>query len=146
MIKSRIFISNSKLVNLFFFIFLFTIQFYTNPGGQFQYSYFFFILFSFLVLRHLLIRDTIKLSIVNYFIIIILFAFYAFFLNLYYFFLYLNFEFVKASILFFVGIFVAFTVCSFLYYFNVKEFFKISIIISNLSIFFFYIFNLGEYR
>ena len=146
MVKFKKNISYSKLINLFLFIFLFTSQFYTYDAGQFQYSHFFFLLFSFFILRYLLIKRTVELSLINYFIIINYFLFYVFFLNLFYSFLYSNFYFLKSSLYFFVGIFIAFIICCYLYYFNISNFFKKILIICNSSILFFYFFNLGEYQ
>ena len=146
MIKFKNYISYSKLINLFFFIFLLTSQFYFNESGQYQYSHFFFLLVSFFILRYLLIKRTVELSLINFFSIINYFLFYAFFLNLFYFFLYSDFHFLKSSLYFFVGVFIAFIVCCYLYYFNIAKFFKKILIICNSSILFFYFFNLGEYQ
>ena len=65
---------------------------------------------------------------------------------MFYFFLYSDFYFIKSSLYFFVGVFIAFIVYCYFYYFNIIKFSKKIFIICNLSILFFYFFNLGEYK
>ena len=137
-------ISYQNLINIFFFLYIISSQFYFYPGGALQHSHIFFAIFS-LFLLFFSIKRKINLSFLNYYTFIGLFLFYAFFLNLYYSFLYQEVAFLVATLHFFVGIYIALNVSLYLFYVNSIKFFQTSLFISLFLLFFFFIFEIGNY-
>ena len=125
-----------NLINIFFFLYIISSQFYFYPGGDLQHSHLFFVIFS-LFLLFFSIKKKINLFFLNYYTFIGIFLFYAFFVNLYYSFLYQEVTFLVATLHFFVGIYIAFNISLYLFHFNSIKFFQTSLFISLLLLFFF---------
>jgi hypothetical protein len=138
-------VSCQNLIKIFIFLYIISSQFYFYPGGDLQHSHIFFAIFS-LFLLLFSIKRKINLSFLNYYTFIGLFFFYAFFVNLYYSFLYQEVTFLVATLHFFVGIYIAFNVSLYLFHFNSIKFFQTCLFISLLLLFFFYIFEIGNYE
>lgn len=134
-----------NLINIFIFLYIALSQFYFNPAGHLQFSHIVFAIFSFFILFFSIKKKT-NFFFINYFIPLSLFIIYSFFVNLYYFLLYEEVNFLIASFHFFVGLYVTLNIVLYLFHVNSVKFFQFSLYTSLSLLFFFYIFQIGEYE